>query len=425
MGSVFDYNQESIRQIEYLIPRLKYSLYPTKIVKWLENFEKDDVKYALDILSVIEYIPFTEFMYRLESLMKELFKKIPKHDMVIIFPYGKMGKSGTLVTYPLKNTKTFKSNENRILLTHDLKFIQNPTSFKHIIFLDDFIGSGNTFIKEFNKNDIQNFIITNNINKLYILSVIIMNEGKNKINSTFSNIEIIAEERFKLFDKLYSPFNAFTNTTLETVEKVALKYGQMIPVVPPPTSYLPLGYGQSESIISFFHGTPNNTLPIIWGNSNGWFPLFARNANTRMSEAKKMKKEITYYLDICTKLDINLSVGTKLISRRKDNRSEAKRLLREQNHATITVLFLKDRLYENIFICQILGLTTEELQYIFYELKNKGLVSADYKTITLEGRKILNKLKLLSKIEKIRNETANNLAIKNNLYLPQMFDGMT
>ena len=39
MKTNFDYNENSVRQIEYLLPRLKYSVLPTKIVKWLENFD--------------------------------------------------------------------------------------------------------------------------------------------------------------------------------------------------------------------------------------------------------------------------------------------------------------------------------------------------------------------------------------------------
>src|SRR5690606_16095933 len=136
MKTDFIYNEHSVRQIEYLLPRLKYSVLPTKIVKWLENFENTDRESAMDILRVFEYIPFAEFMYRLDSLLNELLKTIPKDEKLIIFPYGKVGKSGTLVTYPLKNTKSFKNRESQICLTHDLINIEDPSSYKHLVFLD-------------------------------------------------------------------------------------------------------------------------------------------------------------------------------------------------------------------------------------------------------------------------------------------------
>lgn len=104
----FNYSKENIRQIENLLPRLKYSILPTHIIRWLENFEKDDIPLAIDLLRMMEYISFSEFMSRLDMLLRELFKQIPIGDKILIFPYGKIGKSGTLVTYPLRNTKAFK-----------------------------------------------------------------------------------------------------------------------------------------------------------------------------------------------------------------------------------------------------------------------------------------------------------------------------
>lgn len=425
MKNDFVYNENSVRKIEYLLPRLKYSVLPTKIVKWLENFEVNDREHAMDILRVFEYIPFAEFMYRLDSLLKELFKTIPKNEKIIIFPFGKIGKSGTLVTYPLKNTKTYYSRRLEICLTHDLKYINNPSKYKHLIFLDDFIGSGNTFIKEFALPEVQNFVTTNKIESLFILSAIIMNQGKQKIEASYPSIKIYADERHKLFDKNHSPFKVFKKNCFAQIKKIALRYGNKIPVNRPPNLYQPMGYDNSESSVSFFHGTPNNTLPIIWGSDKNWMPLFPREPDLRMSEAKKLKKEIGYYLSIADKLNINLIVANELLSIIDDKRTKKIKVLREQNHAAITVLFLLEKKYENIFISQILSLTREELKYIFYELKNKGLVKSDYKTITNTGFVILDKLSKLSKKERIRNETQCNLTIKNTLYLPQTFDGMT
>jgi hypothetical protein len=50
-------------------------------------------------------------MFRLNDLLNEIFKVILKGEKIIIFPYGKVGKSGALVTYPLKNTTAFKKKK--------------------------------------------------------------------------------------------------------------------------------------------------------------------------------------------------------------------------------------------------------------------------------------------------------------------------
>lgn len=425
MRSTYKYTENSIKQIEFLIPRLKYSLYPTKIIKWLENFDEPDIPFAIDILRIFEYISFPEFMFRLDSLLKELLKKVPKNEKLIIFPYGKIGKSGTLVTYPLRNTPSFKKREDNILITQDFKYIKNPEDYKHLIFLDDFIGSGKTFCDEFEKSGIKNWLAEQNIQNIYILSAIIMNDGKIKIETNYPELKILSEVRYKLFDKAFSPYNAFSKQTHNSVKNIINKYGNKLSVNRPPNEFFPMGYDNSESAIAFFHGTPNNTISLIWGKSKEWVSLYPRRADVRMSEARELKKEINYYLSICERLGINLSVGINLISKRPDERKDTTKKIREQNHAAITLLFLKNKDYENLFICQILGITREELRYLYIELKNKGLISSNYKSITNEGKSLLFKLSRITKSKKIRNETESNLEIKKYLYLPKMFKGLT
>jgi len=64
MGAIkahsFEYTDQALLSIDYLLPKLKFSVMPSKIVRWLENFKKDDLKYAYDFLQVFEYINFPE-----------------------------------------------------------------------------------------------------------------------------------------------------------------------------------------------------------------------------------------------------------------------------------------------------------------------------------------------------------------------------
>ena len=134
MSKTYVYSEKTVAKVEFLIPRLKHSVYPTKIIKWLENFDEEDIPSALDFLSVFEYIGFSEFMSRLNGLLKEILSTIPKKEKIIIFPYGKVGKSGTLVTYSLRNTTSFQKRQNDILITHDYTFIKDSAKYKHNIF---------------------------------------------------------------------------------------------------------------------------------------------------------------------------------------------------------------------------------------------------------------------------------------------------
>ncbi|WP_026706661.1 phosphoribosyltransferase-like protein [Flavobacterium frigidarium] len=417
----FSYSEKSVRQVENLLPRLKHCVLPTKIIRWLENFDEDEVDLAIDLLSVYEYIPFNELMFRLNDLLYELYKSIPKGDKIIIFPYGKVGKSGTLVTYPLKNTNAFKKRENDILLTHDYKYVTDPGSYNHIVFLDDFIGSGKTFYKEFSKPDIQQWLTDNNIENIYILSSIIMVEGKKYILDRFPQIIIISEERNKIFDPTLSPLNILGN--LSDIEKTTLKHGKNLKVGPYPYIF-PYGFDNSQSLISYFHCTPNNTLSIIWGGNRNWTPLFPRMANIRMREAREFKQNIAFYIGICNRLKIDLYSGKSIIEKKDDKFVRKIKYNSKLNHSVIALLTLKNKGYDNIIICHLLGLTRLELKKVYIESKKLGFINTHY-DLNTKGIQFLKELKIKTQKENFRKETKENLEVKDVLYLPTMFNGLT
>lgn len=412
MAHTFKLSIQTLSKIDLLLPRLKHSVFPTKIIRWLENFEEDEVDLAIDLLSVYEYIPFNEFMFRLNDLLFEVLKTIPPGEKIIIFPYGKVGKSGTLVTYPLKNTDAFKKRQDDILLTHDYENIKNPEEYKHFVFLDDFIGSGQTFCTEYSKMDnVRKWIEDNKIDSVYLLATIIMAEGKKYIQDRFSTVKIIAEERNKIFDKALSPLKAFGN--IRNIEKLALKRG----------GKYAYGFDESQSLISYFHCTPNNTLSIIW-KDNKWFPIFPRFATIRMDEAREFKKQIAFYIGICNRLGIDLYTGKSIIEEKKGKEVRIIKHNTKQDHSVIALLILKNFGYDNLLICHILGLTREEIRLIYYEAQELGFISKVY-DITVEGTQFIKDLKRKTRKENFRKETAKNLEIKNVVYVPQMLNGLT
>jgi hypothetical protein len=412
MAHTFKLSIQTLSKIDLLLPRLKHSVFPTKIIRWLENFEEDEVDLAIDLLSVYEYIPFNEFMFRLNDLLFEILKGIPAGEKIIIFPYGKVGKSGTLVTYPLKNTDAFKKRQNDIELTHDFENIKNPEEYNHFIFLDDFIGSGQTFCTEYSKVDyVKEWIEDNKIENVYLLSTIIMAEGKKYIEDRFSKIKIVSEERNKIFDKSLSPLKAFGN--IDAIDNMAKKHGGK-------NAY---GYDKSQSLISYFHCTPNNTLSVIWSESK-WFPIFPRFATIRMDEAREFKKEIAFYIGICNRLGIDLYTGNSIIQEKKGKQVRQIKHNTKQDHSVIALLILKNYGYDNLIICHLLGLTREEIKLIYNEAQVMGFINTAY-DISVEGTQFIKELKRKTRKENFRKETEKNLEIKNVLYLPQKFNGLT
>lgn len=416
----FKFTNESLHRIDSFLPKLKYSVLPSKLVRWFENFEEKDLSLIYDILQVFEYITFSEMQYRLEDLLKSIFSELDENDNVLVIPFGKFGKSGTLVSYPLTHSDFYKKTEKegRITISNDFKKY-DKVDITCVVLLDDFIGSGNTFCTDYVKEGIEAWISSKNIAKRYILSTIIMSDGKTKIETSFGNIKIFAQERGKLFDHTKSPLKVFGNAIDYTM--VNNKYEKQIKIH---KDYLK-GFRGSESLIAFTHGTPNNTIPIFWWENNKWIPLLPRHAKTRMDEARQFKKEIAFYIGICNRLGVDLLELDKHIFKIKKDGIERQRKYNNQSyHSLIALVKLKDVGTEDYIISHILGLTDYELIEVYELARSNSFVDAS-NTLTVKATTYLKELDDKTRKERFRPSTKDNLEMKDIKYIPLSFKGLT
>ncbi|HCL04632.1 MAG TPA: hypothetical protein DHW64_01080 [Chitinophagaceae bacterium] len=396
-----------VRQIEYVLPRLKYSVYINQIKSWLENFEEAEVELALDFLFYLEYIPFPELQDRLNKQLKALDGHFGNNKFYLLVPYAAYPKSNDIVMYLLSKCPAYKDLKrvNRIGFTKDPStylFVQETV----MVFVDDFIGSGKSFQKWYRKEKIVN-ILGKNFNiyeEQALIAAIVMDSGSHFMQQFYSEIRIFAEYRSKIFSKKDSPFNLSENRAL--LRNLCIKYGKNIPTRYKPLVgqlFDPLGYEKTEALVAFDYGTPNNCLSIIWGD-NSWNPIFPRAAKARMDKAREIKNEAAFYLGVIHKLnlkfdeDINVIVDGKKIT-----------LTARDDHSILVYMILVDKLYTHLQICQILGVSLFELGNIVKKGAAKNLVNLSGK-ITRKGAKFLVDLRKNSSIFKFRE--ASSLEVK-------------
>lgn len=148
-----------------------------------------------------------------------------------------------------------------------LKKIYNKLRYiKTVILIDDFSGSGDT-IKNFLKNMAE--IIKNK--EVIIFIIDITEEAKKVILTTFkeygySNAAVhYSNLRGKCFDEGYLDDKYNYKEMLKEFEETVL------------LSKHPLGYKDSQALVTFYRNTPNNTLSSYWLNEqSSWKPLFKR-----------------------------------------------------------------------------------------------------------------------------------------------------
>lgn len=414
----FDFTDKALRNIDYLLPKLKFSVMPSKIVRWLENFDEDDLKYAYDFLQVFEYINFTEFQYRIEDQLKSILKDIDDKDKIVVVPFGKFGKSATLVTYPLTHTDTYKylDDKGRIFLTNDLNSFKKKVNC--IILLDDFIGTGETFCNDYIDSKIKYWCDENALPNRFVMSAVVMENGRDKIETNHPNVVVKAQGRDKLYKKNFSPLTALGNVI--KYQNFAKKYESKSTM----GGSFSNGYGDSQSMIAFTHCTPDNTVPLFWWDED-WFPLFPRENRTRMDEAREFKKDIAFYIGICNRLKIDL------LSLKEYKKAAKPVIVHNQfkynnklHHSVIALIVLKLDGIEDYIISHILGLTDNELDEVYDKARQIDFVDLSRK-LTNKGSLYFKKLKSKISREQSRKETEQNLKPKELIYLPKTFEGLT
>jgi hypothetical protein len=255
------------------------------IDKWLDNFtgevlSKDEENVlALWLLANFVYYNEDEVRHLCRVLMKDFIHKmlidvntqqdevdkklseiISKTRFLLL---GKPSESGGYILYYFRTVNDLHISYFNPPQSNELDLIDN------IVFIDDVTltaGPDGQAYRQLKKG------VESYKNKRIILLTLIASESSitelRKIG-----VEVIAtitlDERNKCFCANSDIFHTYPNY-IESCKKFALHYGNKI------DSEIPLGYKGGEYAFGFYYNTPDNTLPIFWGTSNGWCPTFKR-----------------------------------------------------------------------------------------------------------------------------------------------------
>lgn len=143
-----------------IVDTIRYRFYDRldlyDVYRWLDNFEDDEQEMAVSVFEKLEYYREEDLLGillpKLKAIIDEIYEELQKKFHINFMPLGKPGKSGHVIQYMVKNLFKKQSHRN----TKGVTFFNHPkeinpqtlTDEDVIIFLDDIIGSGDTFIKD-------------------------------------------------------------------------------------------------------------------------------------------------------------------------------------------------------------------------------------------------------------------------------------
>lgn len=412
--------------LEILSTRLKHIVSPLDIIKWLSNFEKDEIELAKRILSNLTVYT----TYEIEEILHEAFEylfgpKIENGHKLIVNSVGEFGKSGSMITYFFQKTSFYKDRHNNkfITLISDLSNIAVDDQFTYsLIMLDDFVGSGNS-IKEYYTHNQENLKYFNNV---YYVGIAGMKKGIENITPLFSKTIIPKSNIFKkafAHDASYFGYRNF-----QAYRELSFKYGvrlsNKLEKVGKVRKYTEaLGYENSQALVSFAYGSPNNTLPIIWANKNGWFPLIPRFSVDKMNSSRKLRKDISYELSILKEfgsLNLQDTFFSFKVKRGKKTFSSVSSL----DFSIYGIIKLSRAGFLPVNICQKLGIMYKDYEQYIISGKQKGIFEEENK-LTLFGLTLYEDAKKCIERNKKRLHLNSNsdFTIRDINYIPNQFNG--
>ena len=420
--------------LDILSARLKNVVKPLDIIKWLGNFEPKDLDYAKDILSNLTVYTTNEIEEILNDSFNDLFPKIENNQRIIVNSIGEFGKSGSMVTYFLQKTQFHKTkrNNSKTTLLQSLESFEFEKDKKYtLVLLDDFVGSGNT-IETYYIETIEK--LKHHFEKIFFVGIAGMLNGINRITAIFDDVKIPPSN---IFLSAFSNRGSFFGyRKYYNHREFAYKYGKTLTSPSrdengavltdgngQPKYADALGYENTQALVSFAYGSPNNTLPIIWANKDGWFPLIPRFSIDKVSSARNFRKNILHELSILKEFgseNIKDNFFSLEITKGNKTFSSVNRI----DFSIYSIIKLTRAGFVPINICQKLGIMYKDYEDFLIKGKEKGIFEVDNK-LTLFGLELyFDAKRCIEKRKKtFEYELKEHYTIKESNYLPKIFNG--
>lgn len=261
-----DHLRKNKKKIEKIISDKKHIQHLKNLGPWLSNFENDQERnIALNLLSQIRYYTLYDFQEMIYNCFNSYltYRKCQINGIknnTVITAVGDVDSSSTVMLKIIRNTL---GSEKCPPIKHNSNI--ESKHLENLIIVDDFIGLGDAFLKDYKKNK-SKFEKYKNITFIIPLAYDI---GIRKLKDEFENVKIITgtilDSSFIYSSHLSQKENEIMTEVLNRNFTSELKQKK---------------YSSKEHIlnIAFEHNIPNNSIPIYWSKSNikNWFPLFPR-----------------------------------------------------------------------------------------------------------------------------------------------------
>ena len=254
---------------------------------WLSNFQQHEERHALYLLNA--------FMYFSPDLVNQIFSTSIRtigrmmtgdqwteflDSVLVTLVMGEVPSvtdSGYVFT---RKARTLGIPEDHIM-SHEKVFTRIQGGFNRaIVFVDDFVGSGDQFISTWNRipsNQYESFrtLATGSQAKFYYCPAFCTQPGLDSIKSNCPEVSVNPGVLIPDNYGALAPDSIVWPSQLRSTAENFLHSASTRAGIP---ENLWRGYASLGLTIAFEDSVPDATLPIIYWEKNGWHPLMRRTA---------------------------------------------------------------------------------------------------------------------------------------------------
>jgi hypothetical protein len=252
---------------------------------WLRQFGTNvDQRLVFKLLSKIKYFSEDMIRQRLATLLQMIKRDVtfrfegvqPRlHDIVVSYLDGP-GKSGFQYA-KLFGEENSVFHENILEPSRALRVALKSDKVKAIVFIDDFLGSGQSALEGLlgMQRELGEIAATR---KIPVFLCVIAGFQTAVQHMEAELVKRKLQIRVRVADPLADADRAFSDAAdifadvdeMEKAKRLVRDFGSRL------EPKHPLGFNDTEGLIVFERSCPNNTLPVLWGKSADWTPLFRR-----------------------------------------------------------------------------------------------------------------------------------------------------
>lgn len=412
--------------LQILESKLKNTVTQLDIIKWLSNFEPFERKMAIDIAMNLSVFNTFEIEQILDNSFQKAFPLISKKQRIIVLPVGDFGKSGSMIAYYFQKIpfyKRYKDSPKVQLVSHlNNSHLENGYDYS-LVLIDDFAGSGQS-IHKFYEDEIS--FINQQFSRTLFVGIASMLKAKSFLSKFIDEIHIPESNVFKKAFGRDSHFFGYQNYT--RYREFCFDYGKKLTDIKDlkngSQKYTDaLGFENTQALVSFNYGTPNNTLPIIWSSRNGWIPLIPRFSKDKMSVSKEFRKSLSHELALLKEFS-SYDVKQQFFTLDINNNQNSFKAVSKIDFSIYGIIRLMRNGHKPPVICQKLGIISSDFDESIKIGKDKGIFNddgelSDFGLLLYQDAKRTIKYKN----QELEYEKSNYFIKKEVEYIPKQFNG--